>query len=561
MADPNEDNVALVIETMYRVAADPEAWEQLIDVLGDGGDEPAPEAVRDLAHSEDIARLVSRPEEGPGAGRRARGDIGWVVLSAARRVISANTAADAVLADGLGKLTLGREISFHDPVNAEALLRALGQAREAPGQTILRLDRPGDEGPCYAYVAPARALPGVAEAAAIELADDEQAMAIVFPAVEETGRLWASIRESFGLTGAEVRLAAKLRDGRALKEAAEEMDVSVNTVRNQLRAIFDKMGLKRQSDLVRALTELSAVASAMDADGSGPGAGVALADAPPVLTMTLPDGRRLAYREYGDPTGRAVLAFHEGLGSSLLPPGTQGLARQLGLRIVSAERPGFGQSDPRPDYSFDGVAEDMVALCDRLGLKEIRIGALLSGAPSAVETAIRLGPRAVELHLYSGRPPRPVQDRRNPLTQFRARIESNPWVLETFFAILRQRVSPALVGRILRRSSTHSPTDLAFLDSAPVMVDFIAAYITEALARSSRGPADEMRAFRRGRNLTAEALRTPLVVWHGEEDVFAPLSDLMAYLGDKATDVRIKPGIGHLLALKHWEELLREAAA
>ncbi len=90
---------------------------------------------------------------------------------------------------------------------------------------------------------------------------------------------------------------------------------------------------------------------------------------------------------------------------------------------------------------------------------------------------------------------------------------------------------------------------------------FIAAYVGEALARTSRGPSDEVRAFRRGQNLTMAELRVPLVVWHGEEDVMAPLPDLLAFLGDTPREVRLKPGIGHLLALKHWEEILREAAA
>ena len=134
-------------------------------------------------------------------------------------------------------------------------------------------------------------------------------------------------------------------------------------------------------------------------------------------------------------------------------------------------------------------------------------------------------------------------------------------MLETFFAILRQRVSHSLVTRMLRRSSVHSPADLAYIDDHPENVAFISAYIGEALARTSKGPADEIRAFSRGRNLTAEALRARLVVWHGEEDVFSPLPDLLAYLGDRVTEVRIKPGIGHLLALKHWEEILRDAAA
>ncbi|MDP3747760.1 MAG: hypothetical protein Q8Q88_12015 [Phenylobacterium sp.] len=552
---------ALVIETMYRIAADLENWEQLIDALGaePEGEDLSVQSIRDLAHSEDIARLLSRSDEGPGGARQLRNDIGWIVLSAQGRTIAANSAAQTVMEDGLGELRIGSAPTFSDPANGEALSRALGQARAlAGGRIILKLLRDAEEGPRFSYVIPARDLPGAIGPA--EMTQD--AFAVVFPAIEETGRLWAAMRESFGLTAAEVRLAMKLRDGRALKEAADDLEVSVNTVRNQLRAIFDKMGLNRQSDLIRALTELSAVANAMDAEGPERRVEHAVLDAPTVRSIVLADGRRLAYRDYGDPAGRAILSFHEGLGSSLMPPGTQGLARELGLRIISAERPGFGQSDPRSDYSFDGVAQDMVELCDRLELKTLRIGALLSGAPSALQTAIRLGARVTAVHLYSGRPPRRLEDApRNPLAQFRARIENNPWVVETLFAVLRLRVSLTQVEKVLRRSIAHSPSDQAFVEGHPEVLPFIAAYVGEALARTSRGPADEVRAFRRGQNLTVTSLRAPLVVWHGAEDVMAPLPDLLAFLGDTPRELRIKPGIGHLLALKHWEEILRDAAA
>ena len=164
------------------------------------------------------------------------------------------------------------------------------------------------------------------------MALEEDCFAVMFPAATEAGRLWSSLSESFGLTPAEVRLARKLRDGRSLQDAADELSVSVNTVRNQLRAIFDKMGLKRQSDLIRALTELSALAGLIEADDPVRAQEEAIAQAPPLRFVSLADGRRLAYREYGDPAGRAVLTFHEGLGSRLLPPETEALARRLGLR-------------------------------------------------------------------------------------------------------------------------------------------------------------------------------------------------------------------------------------
>lgn len=560
VSTPMDDaDFALVIEAMYQVAADPDRWEQLIEALGEAParDEASAAAVRGLANSEQIARLVSRTDEAQPQSI-AGPSMGWVVLSSRRKVAAANDAAHAIMATGLGDLKTGEEPRFSDPSNNEALIHALRQAR-APGaaQTILKLEREGEDGPCFAYVIPARALP--AAAGAMELADDDRSYALVFPAVEETGRLWVSIRDSFGLTPAEIRLASRLREGRTLKEAADELSVSHNTVRNQLRAIFDKMGLKRQSELVRALAELSQVAGAIEAHQPGPRP--VFTDAPPVRLARLPDGRQLAYRDYGDPAGPPMLFFHEGLGSSLLPNGAQALALQLGLRIVSVERPGFGLSDPHPDYSFDAVAEDVVELCDQLGLRDVRLSAILSGAPSAIQTAIRLGDRASSILICSGRPPRPMAKPGNLMTQFRARLEGNPWLVDTFYAILRLRLSPALVSRMIGTGSGLSPSDRAYLQAHSWVVDFVSAYVSECLVKTSRGASDEVKTFRRAGNLTATELTCPLTVWHGEEDHFAPLSDLLDYLGDKPSQVRIFPGVGHMLALRHWDDMLRQAAA
>lgn len=562
MEDQARANIALVIETLYQIAADPEGWEQLTDVLAlaPEDDIPPPELAHDLERMADIARLVARPNEG---SLLSRSDVGWAVISQRRKVTACNASAQAVMDGGLGRLAAGEEIVFDDPGNLETLDRAMDLAlqRGGAGQTILKFERDGeDEGPCFAYLIPAVALP-TAVGKPVP-APDDSAFALVFPAVEATSRLWVTLRESFGLTAAEARLARKLRDGRSLQEAADELKVSINTLRNQLRAIFDKMGLKRQSDLVRALTELSSVAGVIEADAPSPFAG-APADAPPVAHVILSDGRRLAYRDYGDPAGRVMLAFHEGMGSSLLPPGSDALAARLGLRIVSADRPGFGQSDPHPDYSFDNVADDMVELCDQLGLEDIRIGAVLSGAPTAVQTAIRLGSRANRLLICSGRPAGPARNDdgpRSPVVFFRERIQNSPWVIETFFTLIRLQLSVALAERVVRRTAAHSPGDQAFLQAHPEVAEYVCAYAREGLARGGRGPADELRAFRRARNMTAAELTTPLIIWHGEEDVLAPLPDLLAFLGDKAIEVWQAPGIGHLLTMKHWPAVLRKMA-
>lgn len=555
-ADPACTDTDLIVEAMYQVAADPDRWTQVIDALDDQApseDAPA-DARRGLAHSQEIARLVTaRTPPQPTASSQG---FGWVALSASAKVVAANLQARNILAEGLGEAVVGGLLNFDNPDNSEALELALRQARARGAQVAMKLERDEESGPLFAYVAPVRTLADVATLSGLPFDTRESGFAVLFPALEDTGRLLSSIGRNFGLTPAELRLAARLRDGKTLKEAADDLDVSINTVRNQLRGIFDKMGLKRQSDLIRALTELAQVAGVVESMDS-----TRFSPAPPIRLHRLSDGRRLAYREYGVSDGRVVLGFHEGVGSSLLPPPAQALATELGLRVLCVERPGFGQSDPHPSYSFDAVADDVAELCDALGLSDVRLNAVLSGAAPAIKTAIRLGSRARSLLLVSGRPPRPTRRSAALVNRFRARLEDNPWVAESLYSIFRLRLSTSFIGRLIATGADNAPGDKAFAEANPWIVEYVTAYVTESLASTRRGIADEMRAFRRSGNATPDGLNCPVVVWHGDEDRMAPLSDLLEFLGEHATTVEVFPGAGHLLAARRWDEMLRHAAA
>ena len=69
----------------------------------------------------------------------------------------------------------------------------------------------------------------------------------------------ASLEKIFGLTQAEARLALLLVDGVTLSEAAERLNVSVATLRTQLKAIFNKTHTHRQAELVVLISRLSAL--------------------------------------------------------------------------------------------------------------------------------------------------------------------------------------------------------------------------------------------------------------------------------------------------------------
>jgi DNA-binding CsgD family transcriptional regulator len=64
----------------------------------------------------------------------------------------------------------------------------------------------------------------------------------------------ATLRSVFGLTAAEARLAMHLAAGVSLEAAADALGVSKGTARIQLKAVFAKLDLHRQAELVALMT-------------------------------------------------------------------------------------------------------------------------------------------------------------------------------------------------------------------------------------------------------------------------------------------------------------------
>lgn len=77
-------------------------------------------------------------------------------------------------------------------------------------------------------------------------------------ALETTSRgLRSRLERLFGLTRAEAELSVQLTEGKSLEIIASSRNVSVETVRTQLRATFKKTGIHRQSELVCLVSRMN----------------------------------------------------------------------------------------------------------------------------------------------------------------------------------------------------------------------------------------------------------------------------------------------------------------
>lgn len=99
----------------------------------------------------------------------------------------------------------------------------------------------------------------------------------------------------------------------------------------------------------------------------------------------LPDGRRLGYAEFGDPSGAVVLWCHGTPGARRqFPLVGRRAATKLGLRVVVVERPGSGLSDPHAYAAMADWAADMAHVADALGAERLGVVGLSGGGPYAL---------------------------------------------------------------------------------------------------------------------------------------------------------------------------------
>ncbi|KAK9901823.1 hypothetical protein M0R45_001939 [Rubus argutus] len=91
--------------------------------------------------------------------------------------------------------------------------------------------------------------------------------------------------------------------------------------------------------------------------------------------IKLRDGRYLAYKEHGvsKQVAKYNIIFVHGFGSSrhdalIATQFSPELVEDLGVYIVSFDRPGYGESDPDPKRTVKSLALDIEELADQLGL-------------------------------------------------------------------------------------------------------------------------------------------------------------------------------------------------
>ncbi len=115
------------------------------------------------------------------------------------------------------------------------------------------------------------------------------------------------------------------------------------------------------------------------------------------------NGNVLSYAEYGDPNGFPILIQH-GLIASIKDAAIFERLVGLGARLICTARPGYGDTSPLRMQRIADWAGAVGVLIDALGLAQLDVLAMSSGAPYAYAIGAQYPKRLRYLYVFSGTP-------------------------------------------------------------------------------------------------------------------------------------------------------------
>jgi DNA-binding CsgD family transcriptional regulator/PAS domain-containing protein len=176
-----------------------------------------------------------------------RSPFPFLLADAQGRVLYANAAANQTtsLKDGIA-ITSGH-LSMMSPRSQAALVKAIEKVDTVRAGPLcqIEVERPSHKPPYRLILMP------VPSPAALPLGLTQPAAAVLIVDTEAGPELDTQILgELFSLTPAEVRVTGKLGVGRSAEEIAQEMGLSLETVRTHIRHVLSKTTTGRQGELI-----------------------------------------------------------------------------------------------------------------------------------------------------------------------------------------------------------------------------------------------------------------------------------------------------------------------
>jgi pimeloyl-ACP methyl ester carboxylesterase len=287
--------------------------------------------------------------------------------------------------------------------------------------------------------------------------------------------------------------------------------------------------------------------------------------------LRLPGGRRLGYAEFGPAAGRPLLWFHGTPGARRqIAPRARELAHEEGVRIVSVERPGVGESTPHVYGALVDYARDIERLCDALGIGCFGVAGLSGGGPYALACAHELPARVVAAAVLGGVAPAVGPDAAaggasGLIRAFAPLMRGARQPLGGMLRGLVRLLEPLADGALDLFARQMPPGDQRLFEDPAMRLMFQEDLILGA-RRNMQAIFLDVALFARHWGFALADIEVPVHLWYGDGDIIVPAHH-GKHLAQRipGAQLRIRLGEGHLgglgaarevfdAVLAHWPE-------
>jgi pimeloyl-ACP methyl ester carboxylesterase len=275
-------------------------------------------------------------------------------------------------------------------------------------------------------------------------------------------------------------------------------------------------------------------------------------------TLDTADGRQVAYEVGGAPDGVPVF-FQHGTGDSrLCKHPDDDLTASLGIRLITADRPGVGGSSPYKHRTILDWVADAECIADKIGVGRFVVAGHSGGGPHAMAIAVKLGDRVTKVGLAASIAPfdEPgtkgmVKDKDLKMIFKLAHVK---WLASAMGKMEAKHYERDIHG-FVAHCAREWPADRAIFEDG-VLEPMFEAEFKEAFARGGVGALDDMWGFLDW-GFAPEEVTQHVEMFVGDaDDILDP--EMSIRLSKRIPDCNVHSwsGAGHYGVYGRWQEFI-----
>ena len=284
--------------------------------------------------------------------------------------------------------------------------------------------------------------------------------------------------------------------------------------------------------------------------------------------ITLKDGRKLGYAEFGIPEGIPIFYFH-GHGSSRLEPLMYGFNdKQFNIRLISIDRPGRGLSDFKENRTILEWPDDVIELANNLNIQKFAVLGGSGGCPYALVCALKIPEHLTYCGIVSGLGPINLGlEGMDKGKQKELKLAKNkPGLLTKLYKIIRKKIlkmkdqTPEELEKTFQKRSKNLPKPDKKIMVDPEKIALYVELMAEPFRQGVNGVVHDIKLLSSdwGLNLKEIPSSIKIFLWHGELDTSVPvrMGRLVCEAIPNCTG-KFYPNEAHIsTAINHIEEIL-----